>query len=101
MTLPSGPFGRRLAKRLRMAGAQVRRTIMNGGDLVSWGVIDAVWPRAPSPLWRAWIDWRLSEDKITDLVVFGDSMTYSSQAVAAAKAVGGAHLDPRKRLQPP
>ncbi|HXU99446.1 MAG TPA: capsular biosynthesis protein [Caulobacteraceae bacterium] len=64
------------------------RAIMNGGDLVSWGVTDAVWPRAPSPLWRAWIEWRLREDRYTDIVVFGDAMVYSAQAVEAAKALG-------------
>jgi capsular polysaccharide export protein len=88
VTLPSGPFGRRLARALKREGAQVRRAIMNGGDLVSWGVTDAVWPRAPSPLWRAWIEWRLAEDEYTDIVVFGDAMVYSAEAVEAAKALG-------------
>ena len=61
---------------------------MNGGDLVSWGFTDAVWPRAPSPLWRAWIEWRLAEDRVTDIIVFGDAMIYSVQAIAAAKELG-------------
>ena len=88
VTLPSGPFGRRLAKQLRLAGADVLRVILNGGDLVSWGLASALWPRVPRPLWRSWLDWQLFEQSITDLVVFGDTVAFSAEALACARENG-------------
>lgn len=88
MTLPSGPFGRRLARQLRVAGADVLRVILNGGDLVSWGLSGALWPRVPRPLWSSWLDWQIFEKSITDLVVFGDTMVFSAEALACARENG-------------
>ena len=88
VTLPSGPFGRRLASQLRRAGADVLRVILNGGDLVSWGLADALWPRVPRPLWRSWLDWQVFEQSITDLMVFGDTMAFSAEALACARENG-------------
>ncbi len=88
VTLPSGPFGRHLAKKLRRTGADVLRVILNGGDLVSWGPSDSLWPRVPRPLWRSWLDWQLFERSITDLVVFGDTMSFSAEALACARENG-------------
>jgi capsular polysaccharide export protein len=85
VTLPSGPFGRRLAREVRHAGADVLRVILNGGDLVSWGLGDTLWPRVPRPLWRSWLDWQLFEQSITDLVVFGDTMAFSAEAMVCAR----------------
>ncbi|MGI9170326.1 MAG: capsular biosynthesis protein [Caulobacteraceae bacterium] len=85
VTLPSGPFGRRFASQLRRAGADVLRVVLNGGDLVSWGLTDALWPRVPAPLWRSWLEWQLFERSITDLVVFGDTMAFSAEALACAR----------------
>ena len=88
VTLPSGPFGRRLAETLRRGGADVLRVVLNGGDLVSWGLADALWPKVPRPLWRSWLDWQLFEQSITDLVVFGDTMAFSAEALACARENG-------------
>jgi capsular polysaccharide export protein len=88
VTLPSGPFGRRLARQLRQGGADVLRVILNGGDLVSWGLTDTLWPRVPRPLWRSWLDWQLFEQSITDLVVFGDTMAFSAEALVCARENG-------------
>lgn len=88
VTLPSGPFGRYLARQLRTAGADVLRVILNGGDLVSWGLSDALWPRVPRPLWRSWLDWQVFEQSITDMVVFGDTMSFSAEALACARENG-------------
>lgn len=88
VTLPSGPFGRRFAKQLRQAGADVLRVILNGGDLVSWGFADTLWPRVPRPLWRSWLDWQVFEQSITDMVVFGDTMAFSAEALACARENG-------------
>lgn len=88
VTLPSGPFGRHLAGKLRQAGADVLRVILNAGDLVSWGLSATLWPRVPRPLWRSWLDWQLFERSITDLVVFGDTMAFSAEALACARENG-------------
>jgi capsular polysaccharide export protein len=88
VTLPSGPFGRRFAQALRDGGADVLRVVLNGGDLVSWGLSDALWPKVPRPLWRSWLDWQLFERSITDLVVFGDTMAFSAEALACARENG-------------
>src|ERR1700761_6058461 len=86
VTLPSGPFGRKLGGQLERAGADVLRVILNGGDLISWGMKDALWPRVPRPLWQSWLEWQFFEQSITDVVVFGDSMAYSADALAAPPA---------------
>jgi capsular polysaccharide export protein len=39
-------------------------------------------------LWRAWIEWRMAVDGVTDLIVFGDSVIYSAEALAAARNLG-------------
>jgi capsular polysaccharide export protein len=88
VTLPSGPFGKKLGRQLERAGADVLRVILNGGDLISWGTKDALWPRVPRPLWQSWLEWQFFEQSITDVVVFGDSMIYSAEALAAARANG-------------
>ncbi len=88
VTVPSGPFGRRFARQLRIVGADVLRVVLNGGDLVSWGLTDALWPRVPRPLWRSWLEWQFFERSITDVVVFGDTMTFSAEALAVARQNG-------------
>lgn len=88
VTTPAGPFARRFAAQLRHRGADVLRVILNGGDLLNWGLSDALWPRVPRPLWGSWLDWQLFEHSITDLVVFGDSMAYSAEALACARSRG-------------
>ena len=88
VTMPAGPFARVFASHLRQRGADVLRVLLNGGDLVSWGVTNALWPRVPRPLWPSWLDWQLFERSITDVVVFGDSTAYCAQALGCAKARG-------------
>ncbi len=88
VTLPSGPFGKRFARQLERAGADVLRVILNGGDFVSWGTKDTLWPRVPRPLWQSWLEWQFFEQSITDVVVFGDSMAYSAEDLDAARANG-------------
>ncbi len=62
--------------------------LLNGGDLVSWGPSRALWPRVPRPLWSSWLDWQVFERSITDLVVFGDTMVFSAEALACARENG-------------
>lgn len=64
------------------------RVILNGGDLVSWGFSDGLWPRVPRALWRSWLDWQVFERSITDLMVFGDTMAFSAEALACARENG-------------
>lgn len=86
VTLPSGPFGKRFGQQLRIAGADVLRVVLNAGDLITWGPNDTLWPKVPRPLWQSWLEWQFFERSITDVVVFGDSMAFSAEALAAARA---------------
>ena len=88
ITLPAGPFGVVFARQLRHAGADVLRVVLNGGDLISWGLQNALWPRVPRPLWQSWLEWQFFEQSITDIVVFGDTMEFSAEALDAARANG-------------
>ena len=78
-----------MGRQLERAGADVLRVILNGGDLISWGMKDALWPRVPRPLWQSWLEWQFFEQSITDVVVFGDSMAYSAEALTAAARANG------------
>ncbi len=85
VTLPSGPFGLRLAEHLRAAGANVSRTLLNGGDFVDWGWRQAHRPKARREAWPVWLARTLDEHMITDVIVFGDSMHYSATALKLAR----------------
>jgi len=88
VTLPAGPFGRRLARAVRARGAEAVRVVMNGGDLGDWGLKDAAVFRGPAETYRPWIEDQLRARSITDVVVFNDVNPYSQEALDAARAGG-------------
>ncbi len=88
VTLPAGPFGRRLAASLRAMGAQALRVVLNGGDLLDWGAFDCVRARGRFDEWPAFIAQTIAERGITDVVVFGDATAYCSGALCSARAAG-------------
>ncbi|MHB8530269.1 MAG: capsular polysaccharide export protein, LipB/KpsS family, partial [Caulobacteraceae bacterium] len=88
VTLPAGPFGRRLAATLREMGAEALRVVANGGDLLDWGFSDVILARGRFEDWRAFIAGVIEERGITDVVVFGDATCYCAGALCAARAAG-------------
>ncbi len=88
VTLPAGPFGRRLRRALRTMGAEVTRVVLNGGDLLDWGFADTVLARGDFATWPDFIAATITQRQITDVVVFGDATGYCAGALCAARAAG-------------
>lgn len=88
VTMPAGPFSRRLQRALAEAGASARRVVMNGGDLWDWGRSDAERFDGPPETFRPWIEGVLGEGGYTDVVVFNDVNPYSQEALDAARGAG-------------
>ncbi len=86
---PHGPFFHKLAKMLRLAGADVWRVGFNAGDRAFW-----FHPASYIPFTGAQSGWpdtfaQLVADKqITDIVLYGDTRPIHAQAVAHARAMG-------------
>ena len=86
---PHGPFFHRLGKMLRAAGADVWRVGFNQGD-------SAFWHHRPSYIayrgtvadWPARFTGLLTEKKITDIVLYGDTRPIHAHAVAIARDRG-------------
>ena len=86
---PHGPFFGQLAAMLQRTGAKVWRIGFNRGDQAFWphktrytafhGAIDT-WPDALSA--------HLTEHRITDLVLYGDTRPVHAQAIGIAKSTG-------------
>lgn len=68
---PPGEFFWRLAERLRQLECGVFRINLNGGDQADWPG-DATCYRGRRKRWTLFIDRYLSDNAITDLVLFGD-----------------------------
>jgi capsular polysaccharide export protein len=87
-----GPFGRffaRVAEDLKGRGHRVSKIVFDGGDLSDWGFFAPhVSYREPEDAWPAWIDRYLSEEKVTDLVVFNDCIEVHTTAITAARRRG-------------
>ncbi len=86
---PHGPFARRLAAALAERGATVRRVAFNRSDEAEW--------RSAGPLvafpgsadaFRGWLPEYLSWNRITDLVLYGDSRPVHAVALGAAAGLG-------------
>jgi len=87
VTLPAGPFGRFLDRALRASGAEVKRVVMNGGEMFDWLSPATAWFKGPRDSFAPWIERRL-RDGYTDVVVFNDVNPYSQDALKAARALG-------------
>jgi capsular polysaccharide export protein len=86
----SGPFGaftRRVAAELRGCGARCSRVLLNGGDVLDWGLRHGRAFRGGYDDWTAWLSDLIAREGITDLILYGDSHPYC----AAAKALAGMH----------
>ena len=86
---PHGPFFHRLSRMLRAAGAQTWRVGFNAGDRAFWFTPSTYIPFRGTPdEWPATFKSLITDRKITDIVLYGDTRPIHAQAVAAAKAAG-------------
>ncbi len=88
VTCPFGPFSSMLAHRLLAAGARCTRVLLNGGDVLDWGLKHAVLYRGTHEGWAAWIGDFIRCRGVSDLVVFGDCHLYAAEAIACARRSG-------------
>jgi len=86
---PHGPFFNSLGKMLRRAGAEVWRVGFNAGDRAFWFHPASYIPyRGTVADWPATFTAVLTEKKITDIVLYGDTRPIHAEAVAEAKRRG-------------
>jgi capsular polysaccharide export protein len=88
VTAPFGPFSKRLAAELGKAGARCQRVILNGGDLLDWGLGDAVVYRGEPDSWTDWIGAFFRRVSATDLIIHGAGYPHAAAAAAEARALG-------------
>ena len=86
---PHGPFFSRLGKMLRTAGAQVWRVGFNAGDRFFWPDSESyISFEEPQEKWPERFTTIIAENKITDIVLYGDTRFIHAEAVIRAKAAG-------------
>ncbi|MEX0340443.1 MAG: capsule biosynthesis protein [Arenibacterium sp.] len=86
---PHGPFFAKLAKMLRVAGADVWRVGFNAGDRAFWSSPERYIPyRQPPEDWAAYCAQLLEDKDITDLVLYGDTRPIHAEAIAEAHRLG-------------
>ncbi|HHI70847.1 MAG TPA: capsule biosynthesis protein CapA, partial [Rhodobacteraceae bacterium] len=86
---PHGPFFSRLGKMLRTAGAQVWRVGFNAGDRFFWPDSESyISFEEPQEKWPEKFTSIIAENKITDIVLYGDTRFIHAEAVKRAKAAG-------------
>jgi capsular polysaccharide export protein len=79
----SGPFGaftRTVAAQLRRSGARCSRVLINGGDVLDWGLAHGLAFRGDARDWTAWLGHTIAREGITDLILYGDSHPYCAAA---------------------
>lgn len=87
----SGPFGaftRTVAARLRRSGARCSRVLLNGGDVLDWGLDHGLIYRGPAAGWTAWLADAIRREGVTDMILYGDSHPYCAAAKALARELG-------------
>ena len=86
---PHGPFFHRLGRMLTRAGAQVWRVGFNAGDRAFWPDAQSYIPYDGRPEnWPERLARIVSDEGITDLVLYGDTRPIHAQAVAHAHETG-------------
>ena len=88
VTAPFGPFSRRLAAQLRAGGARCTRVLVNGGDLLDWGLRHAAIYRGKPSDWPTWIADYFRKEGATDLILHGAAYNHAHQAAAEARRLG-------------
>ena len=84
---PHGPFFQQLGRMLRATGARVTRVGFNAGDQAFWrdranyvAYVDRL------DGWSAHLRTLIADERITDIVLYGDTRPIHAQAVAVANA---------------
>ena len=86
---PHGPFFAQLAKMLRHAGARCIRVGFNRGDQAFWSPMsDYIAFRHDHSAWPETFERILTDNQVTDLVLYGDTRPIHAQAIEIAKAHG-------------
>ncbi len=85
---PHGPWFRRLAGLLRVAGAKVWRVGFNLGDRVFWPGPGYIAFQDSHDLWPDACARIMDQHQITDLVVYGDTRPIHARAITLARARG-------------
>ncbi|MGD9809886.1 MAG: capsule biosynthesis protein [Sphingobium sp.] len=84
---PPGPFFRLLGEQLRQRGHSVYRINLNGGDRADWPG-EATDYRGGQSGWPRFIDRYLRDNRITDILLFGDCRPLHQAAHGMAKLRG-------------
>jgi len=85
---PHGPFYHRLGRMLSRAGAEVWRVGFNRGDRAFWPSDSYIPFKGTLEDWPETLRHILTEKRITDIVVYGDTRAIHATAVAEARARG-------------
>lgn len=80
-----GPLFRRLGQGLVQAGHQVLKVNFNGGDRLFWGLPGGIDYRDTLEMWPRALQHLLSEQRISDVILFGDCRDYHSAAIAVCR----------------
>ncbi len=84
---PHGPFFHKLGRMLTASGAKVWRVGFNAGDRAFWfGAKNFISFEDPQETWPDRFDAIVDENKITDIVLYGDTRFIHAEAVKRAKA---------------
>lgn len=99
---PHGPFFNRLGRMLRTAGAEVWRVGFNAGDRAFWFHPSTYIPyRGTANEWPTAFADLVSEKRVTDIVLYGDTRPIHAQAVNEAKRRGlGVHVFEEGYMRP-
>lgn len=84
---PQGPFFWLLAEQIRTMGHPVYRINLNGGDQIDWPGEAANYRGGPSG-WNRYLDAFLRDNRITDILLFGDCRPLHMAAHGMAKLRG-------------
>ncbi|WP_138935150.1 capsule biosynthesis protein [Roseovarius arcticus] len=86
---PHGPFYARLGRMLRRAGAEVWRVGFNAGDSAFWPDRSSYVPYRGAPDdWTDTLGALLTDKRVTDIVLYGDTRPIHAEAVRQARARG-------------
>jgi len=88
VTAPFGAFSRALAARLREEGARCSRVLLNGGDVLDWGLSRARAYFGPLERWKDWLGETVGRERVTDLILYGDCNPYCAAAKEVAARLG-------------
>ena len=98
---PHGPFFRQLARKLKLAGAEVGRIGFTFGDRAFWRSLPYVAFSQSPENWETYLRKYIADHAVTDIVLYGDSRTIHQTARQVAADLGiSAHCFEEGYLRP-